>query len=209
MCEIQIFLITKPTIRNQQSNSRVSFQVQSTAMLMFEFSRNHLSFQPKAHFSCKINLTEWLKALGHGQQVGSSPNQVIKYLISFHLWCDPGFKSQSSHWLLPRSNFSDPIVTDMQNILVIVKFHVNFEMLNSTLTTNPSTLAWSNGRVGFQVQFPAMLYTCVNLDILKSTLGSCLPGSIPGHAHVYNFFNSFVNLQDQLYIIYIGLHRGL
>ena len=62
--------------------------------------------------------------------------------------------------------------------------------------------------VGFRVQFPAMLYTCVSLDILKSTLGSRLPGSIPGHAYVYNFFNAFVHLQDQLYIIYIGSHRG-
>ena len=58
--------------------------------------------------------------------------------------------------------------------------------------------------VGFRVQFPAMLYICVRLDILQCRL----PGSIPGHAHVYNFFNSFVHLQDQLYIIYIGLHRG-
>ena len=63
---------------------------------------------------------------------------------------------------------------------------------------NLSIPAWSNGRVGFQVQFPAMLYICVSLDILKSTLGSRLPGSIPGYPHVYNFFNSFVNLQDQL-----------
>ena len=62
--------------------------------------------------------------------------------------------------------------------------------------------------VGFRVQFLAMLYTCVSLDILKSTLGSRLPGSIPGHAYVYNFFNAFVHLQDQLYIIYIGSHRG-
>ena len=84
-----------------------------------------------------------------------------------------------------------------------------FEMLNSTLTINLSTLAWSNGRVGFYVQFLAMLYTCVSLDILKSTLSSRLLGLIPGHAHVYNFFNSFFNLQDQLYIIYTGLHWGL
>jgi hypothetical protein len=65
--------------------------------------------------------------------------------------------------------------------------------------------------VGFRVQFPAMLYTCVSLDILKSTLGSRLPGSIPGHAYVYNFFNAFVHLQDQLYIIYTrhaSLHFG-
>ena len=55
---------------------------------------------------------------------------------------------------------------------------------------NLSIPAWSNGRVGFRVQFPAMLYICVSLDILKSTLGSRLPGSIPGYPHVYNFFNS-------------------
>ena len=52
------------------------------------------------NMSCKINSTE---ARSLGQVTGFKSQSSGNIQSTFLLWCGPGFKSQSSHWLLPRS----------------------------------------------------------------------------------------------------------